>query len=149
MLQVERMRWLEDTKVLHGPFAPPGRCKCLSQPSRSLLPMLVKELHALLAADWGDYRFSVMATLEDDIAVRFAVDGLDGASRRGLVAYMNVLLSSHFTSDKYQLSKAVEDWNVEPGDGFLYFTFRPPWVRAHPSDTFYTLHPEERHGHVI
>lgn len=143
-LQMERMRWLEDAKVLHGPFVPPGRRKCLSVPSRSLLPHVVQELHATLSKDWGDYRFSVMVTVEDNIAVRFLLADMDGTSRAGLVAYMGVLLGSHFTMDKYRLTKVVEDWNTEPGDGFLYFTFRAPWVRVHPNDTFFTLHPEER-----
>lgn len=32
-----------------------------------------------------------------------------------------------------------------PGDGFLYFALRPPWVKARPTaDTFYVLHPEAR-----
>ena len=30
------------------------------------------------------------------------------------------------------------------GDGHLYFTFRPPWVAARVTDTFYALHPEQR-----
>mgnify|MGYP007107846290 CR=1 FL=1 len=38
----------------------------------------------------------------------------------------------------------VEDWNVTPGDGHLYFTFRPPWVNVRPTDTFFSLHPEQR-----
>jgi hypothetical protein len=33
---------------------------------------------------------------------------------------------------------------VTPGDGHLYFTFRPPWVVSRPLDTFYSLHPEQR-----
>ena len=33
---------------------------------------------------------------------------------------------------------------VTPGDGHLYFTFRPPWVVCRPLDTFYSLHPEQR-----
>ena len=40
--------------------------------------------------------------------------------------------------------QVVEDWNVTPGDGHLYFTFRPPWVAARVTDTFYALHPEQR-----
>ena len=33
-------------------------------------------------------------------------------------------------TDAEQLRKVVEDWNVTPGDGHLYFTFRPPWVTS-------------------
>ena len=45
---------------------------------------------------------------------------------------------------KYQLKKVVEDWNVTPGDGHLYYTFRPPWVTSRITDTFFALHPEQR-----
>ena len=45
---------------------------------------------------------------------------------------------------KYKLKKVVEDWHSQPGDGFLYYMFRPPWVRSRATDTFFTLHPEER-----
>ena len=45
---------------------------------------------------------------------------------------------------KYKLQKVVEDWHSQPGDGYLYYMFRPPWVRARATDTFFTLHPEER-----
>eukprot|EP00965_Chrysotila_dentata_P205370 6182916-Pleurochrysis_carterae.AAC.2 len=41
-------------------------------------------------------------------------------------------------------AQVVEDWNVTPSDGFLYFTLRPPWVSARVADTYYSLHPEER-----
>ncbi len=41
-------------------------------------------------------------------------------------------LLNHFRSNatvqKYYLKKIVEDWNTIPGDGYLYFMFRPPWV---------------------
>lgn len=40
--------------------------------------------------------------------------------------------------------QVVEDWNVTPGDGHLYFTFRPPWVSVRVTDTFFSLHPEQR-----
>lgn len=46
---------------------------------------------------------------------------------------------------KYSLTRVVEVWNHRI-NGCIYFTFRPPWVHSRPSDTFYTLHPEERTG---
>ena len=33
---------------------------------------------------------------------------------------------------------------VTPGDGHLYYTFRPPWVTSRITDTFFALHPEQR-----
>ena len=40
--------------------------------------------------------------------------------------------------------QAVEHWDIEPGDGCVYFTVRPPWVAPDIRETFFTLHPEER-----
>ena len=74
--------------------------------------------------------------------VRFELATLD--SEPGLGAYMNVFARTSEVVSKFMLKKVVEDWNVTPGDGHLYFTFRPPWVTARSLDTFYSLHPEER-----
>ena len=74
--------------------------------------------------------------------VRFELATLD--SEPGLGAYMNVFSRSHHVITKFMLKKVVEDWNVTPGDGHLYFTFRPPWVTSRITDTFYALHPEQR-----
>ena len=43
---------------------------------------------------------------------------------------MNVLVRTNAVVMKYQLVKVVEHWNVRPGDGHVYFTLRPPWVKA-------------------
>ncbi len=45
---------------------------------------------------------------------------------------------------QFHLTKVVEHWNIKPGDGYVYFTLRPRWVKYRPTDTFYTLHPEQR-----
>ena len=50
---------------------------------------------------------------------------------------------SHVVS-KFMLKKVIEDWNVTPDDGHLYFTFRPPWISVRVSDAFFSLHPEQR-----
>ena len=36
---------------------------------------------------------------------------------------------------------------MTPHDGHLYFTFRPPWVKARIVETFYSIHPEQRTFH--
>ena len=36
---------------------------------------------------------------------------------------------------------------MTPHDGHLYFTFRPPWVKARLVETFYSIHPEQRAFH--
>lgn len=140
--QVMRAKWVEDSKILHGPFVPSGLEKVGSKPTRKALPAILKELHTAVNADWGDYRFAVLSTEDDAVVVRFEMASVD--SERGLQAYMNVMARSGDVVMKYQLKKVVEDWHSRPGDGFLYYMFRPPWVRARATDTFFTLHPEER-----
>lgn len=49
-----------------------------------------------------------------------------------------------FDSSLGSIFQAVEHWNVEPGDGCVYFTIRPPWVAIDKTEVFFTLHPEER-----
>ena len=38
----------------------------------------------------------------------------------------------------------AQDWHSKPGYGFLYYMFRPPWVHVRVTDTYFTLHPEDR-----
>ena len=116
-------------------------------PNRQQLPHIVDALRKAVHDDWEEYNFLVCATDDEHVVIRFEMATLE--SEPGLVSYMNVFSRTSSIVSEWRLKKVVEDWNVTPGDGHLYFTFRPPWVRAHPSDTFYTLHPEERHGHVI
>ena len=89
-----------------------------------------------------EYGFLVCSTDDEHLVVRFELSTLD--SEPGLVAYMNIFARTNEVVAKYNLKKVVEDWNVTPGDGHLYFTFRPPWVVSRPLDTFYALHPEQR-----
>lgn len=139
-----RARWLEDSKILHGPFVPSGSTKALDRPTRLLLPDMVNELHALLCEDWEDYTFSVLSTEDDNIVFRFEIASLDAAAERGLLAYMNALATTNDLIHKYELQKVVEDWSAKPGDGFLYYMFRPPWVKSRSVDAYFTLHPEQR-----
>lgn len=139
--QLLRAKWIEDSKILHGPFLPSGKDPSGSI-TRALLPAVLKELHKVVDEDWGDYVFSVLSTEDDMIVVRFEMDTVD--SERGLQAYMNVLASTGDIVMQYNLKKVVEDWHAQPGDGYLYYMFRPPWVRARQTDAFFTLHPEER-----
>ena len=56
-----RQRWLDNTKVLHGPFLPGGTSKSKStRPTRAMMPDLLKELHDLLKEDWEDHDFDVL-----------------------------------------------------------------------------------------
>ena len=65
---------------------------------------------------------------------------------QALVAKKFVLVRTDPIVLKYHLTKVVEHWNIKPGDGYMYFTLRPPWVKAMANATYYALHPEQRMG---
>jgi hypothetical protein len=140
--QAMRAKWIDDSKILHGPFIPTGTTKPLGKPSRKLLPDIVKEIHNVVNEDWSDYSFDVLATEDDNVAVRFDLTTVD--SEKGLLAYMNVLAHNNHVVQKYLLKKVIEDWDTKPGDGFLYFMFRPPWVQSRAVDSYHVLHPQDR-----
>jgi len=143
-----RYKWLKDAQILSGPFRPAGRVKgqtdqsATELPSRATLPSMVSELRAAIEEDWADYSFLVCSTDDEHIVVRFDYSTLE--AEPGLGAYMNVYARSNHVISKFGLKKVVEDWNVTPGDGYLYYTFRPPWVTSRITDTFFALHPEQR-----
>merc|ERR1719331_3137318 len=105
----------------------------------------MRELHAAVSETWGDYRFSVLATAEDYIVIRFSLASVGAANRRGISAFMETLVRTCFTVDAYRLTKVVEEWGrvvvpvagedggaVEEGEeaGFLYYALRCPWSRS-------------------
>jgi len=146
--QALRHKWLQEAQILAGPFRPAGRVKgatgeaATERPGHASMPEIVEFLRRSIEADWEDYTFIVCATDDEHVVIRFELSTLD--SEPGLVAYMNIFARTDLTVNKYLLKKVVEDWNVTPGDGHLYFTFRPPWVTTKMADTFYSLHPEHR-----
>lgn len=146
--QVLRQKWLMDSQVLQAPFKPSGRTRGSNGESstelsgRTQLPEIVAQLERVLREDWEGHALLVCATDDEHIVVRFSMEALE--EEPGLIAYMNLLASSHEVVGTHKLRKVVEDWNVTPGDGFLYFTFRPPWVHVRSLETYYALHAEER-----
>jgi len=143
-----RFKWLQDAQILAGPFRPGGRVKgqtgqaAMEMSCRASMPYMVDKLREAIEEDWSEYAFLVCSTDDEHLVVRFELSTLD--SEPGLVAFMNMFARSNSVVNKLMLRKVVEDWNVTPGDGHLYFTFRPPWVAARVTDTFYALHPEHR-----
>jgi len=140
--QERRLKWINESKVIQGPFLPTGVAKALHTPSRSQLPDMIKQLHEIMRVDWGTSNFSVMATQDDIIAVRFELNTI--GSERALRSYMNVFAETNVAVLKYRLRRIIEDWNTKPGDGFVYFMFSPPWVHVAGTQSFFSLHPEER-----
>jgi hypothetical protein len=43
---------------------------------------------------------------------------------------------------EYGLCKLVELWHHSGSDGFLYYAFRPPWVKRKVDESYNILHPE-------
>ena len=70
-------------------------------------------------------------TEDDRIVVRFELESVD--SERGLHAYMNVFAETGDVPTQYTLTRITEDWHSKPGDGYLYYMFRPPWSRVRPT----------------
>mmetsp|Transcript_21169 Transcript_21169/g.25473 ORF Transcript_21169/g.25473 Transcript_21169/m.25473 type:complete len:248 (+) Transcript_21169:184-927(+) len=138
-----RQKWLEESKVLSGPFIPSGNDKALEEgPTKLVTREMIMNLHKIICADWEEAEVSIYANDDEHWVIRFNLDTID--SEQGLVTYMNILLRCNELVLKYQLSKVVEQWDVKPGDGSIYFTVRPPWVKAAPVEAFYSLHPEHR-----
>ncbi|GLE04823.1 hypothetical protein PINS_up013802 [Pythium insidiosum] len=137
-------KWLEQKKILHGAFVPSGHrpeaslaADASGVVTRLVLPDLLQELLEVVRRDWPGVDVSVAPTEDENIAVRFSEATIESES--GLVAYMNVLARAHHVTAKYRLHKVPEDWNAKPGDGGLYFVFRPPWVRNASRDAVVVL----------
>ncbi|KAG8465311.1 hypothetical protein KFE25_002618 [Diacronema lutheri] len=146
--QVLRQKWLMDAQVLAAPFKPAGRNRgaageaSTEMTGRQQLPEIVAALSRVLEEDWEGCPMLVCATEDEHIVVRFGMATLE--EEPGLIAYMNVFAASHELVSRHKLRKVVEDWNVTPGDGYLYFTFRPSWVHVPRLEAFYALHPEDK-----
>jgi hypothetical protein len=138
-----RDKWVEDSKVLHGPYIPSGTEKSISSISRAMLPTMVADIYRVIKEDWSNVEFSVLATEDDNIAVRFSLMSID--NERGIESYMNCLQKKGDCIVDYKLKKMVEDWGKKPGDGYIYYMLRSPWVKSRSMETYYTLYPEMKH----
>jgi len=115
-------RYLEEKKILYGAFVPCGQRPPVDAVTRKLIPQIIQEMHEVLAEDWQGLDFSISPAHDENIV------------ENGLVAYMNVFCKTNRVPSKYGLHKVAEDWNAKPGDGGLYFAFRPPWVKNRSKD---------------
>jgi hypothetical protein len=142
--QNEEMRraWLDKSKVLHGPFRPSQGANALGKPTRAHVPDIMRNLATTLDRDWDDAEYQVFRDEEDLIILEFELASLD--SVKGLLAYMNMLEHTNETISSHGLSKVVELWNHEPGDGSVYYAFKPPWVKRAATDSYYVLHPDRK-----
>ncbi|POM60957.1 hypothetical protein PHPALM_30104 [Phytophthora palmivora] len=128
----KRMRYLEEKKILHGAFVPCGQRPPVNAVTRKLMPQIIHEMHEVIATDWQGLDFSISPAKDENIVVRFNEVSIE--CENGLVAYMNVFCKTNRVASKYGLYRIAEDWNAKPGDGGLYFAFRPPWVKNRSKD---------------
>eukprot|EP00744_Colponema_vietnamica_P007150 GILI01010324.1.p1 GENE.GILI01010324.1~~GILI01010324.1.p1 ORF type:complete len:356 (+),score=41.23 GILI01010324.1:89-1156(+) len=136
--QALRTKWLQESKILSGPFMAGGP-KAVGKVIRLQLPDIVTGLSKIIKEDWEDSKFSVIATAEDLIDIRFEVATVD--SVEGLSAYMNVLEKSNPFLTENLLRRCTQSWGLQDG-GWLVFTLIPPWVHVRVTDAFYSLHPQ-------
>eukprot|EP00644_Phytophthora_capsici_P010884 jgi/Phyca11/6074/fgenesh1_pm.PHYCAscaffold_9_\ len=132
LAEKKHKRYLEEKKILHGAFVPCGQRPKVDAVTRKLIPQIIQEMHEVLAVDWQGIDFSISPSQDENIVVRFNEVSIE--CENGLVAYMNVFCKTNRVSSKYGLQKVAEDWNAKPGDGGLYFAFRPPWVKNRSKD---------------
>jgi len=138
-----RLKWISDAQALAGPWSNPGLDKVGDRPTRGTAGEMMAHIRKLIQEDWEDASIMIYPNEEELWVVRIVLDeGVDSVT--GLQAYMNTFLRTNPIVQKYQLVKVVEHWNVQPGDGCIYFTLRPPWVSPNKLEAFFTMHPEER-----
>eukprot|EP00164_Ancoracysta_twista_P003356 GFYU01004483.1.p1 GENE.GFYU01004483.1~~GFYU01004483.1.p1 ORF type:complete len:364 (-),score=97.16 GFYU01004483.1:109-1200(-) len=139
----QREKWLQESKILHGPFVPAGKSG-VNNSSKLLLPTIMESLERTIIEDWKDLLFTISVTEQELLEIKMKKSTIE--SMLGITTYMNVLARTNPTIQQHKFKKVVEQWNVDKGDGlgYLYFAFRPPWVKANNVETFYALHPEEK-----
>ena len=147
--QILRVKWMEESKILSGPFIPSTGEKSLgsgdsqgpAKPTRSMQREIQQAIRKVIQEDWEDTYMEIYVNDREEWVLRFQIDTVD--YEPGLVAYMNTLLRNELVN-KHSFTKVVESWNVAPGDNFIYFTLQPPWVHRNRNEAFYRLHPETR-----
>eukprot|EP01063_Lacrimia_lanifica_P001417 TRINITY_DN10718_c0_g1_i1.p1 TRINITY_DN10718_c0_g1~~TRINITY_DN10718_c0_g1_i1.p1 ORF type:complete len:307 (+),score=121.67 TRINITY_DN10718_c0_g1_i1:58-921(+) len=131
-----RAKWIEDRKVLAGPFIPGGREKPLATTSRAVLTDILALIYKTLCEDWSHLQPTVFTTAEDLIVIYFSLGTLSKQHQEGLYAYMNILATRGAIVQRYNLKKVNEGWKVTTEDGHIMFAFRPPWVKEKRFSSF-------------
>ena len=118
-LQQEKLRakWLDKSKILHGPFLPVGAGTDFTEPTRALLPEMISLILDKLANDWERYGPQVHLTDHGTLAIRFNLEFVDCIV--GLTAYMNNMQANDTQVLRYRLRKIPKKWGLQPGDGYV------------------------------
>ncbi|KPI87817.1 hypothetical protein ABL78_3116 [Leptomonas seymouri] len=139
--------FLSESKRLGKPFVPSGS-NGLDVPTRFMLGDCVKALYRSIVPNWRMASPTVVSTAEDLIAVYFSLEKLEKAQVTELLQYMNASLLHNAAIREFHLTKVPEGWDVLTNDGYVLYTFRPPWVkkRVFLPDTINPLHAHLREG---
>lgn len=113
------------------------------RPSHLLAGEMLGYLKKWIQEDWPEASVHTYVNEKHMIVVRFGEGSVE--SRKGLEAYMNIFSRCNSLVDKYRLTKVGGYWDLAPGDGNIYYTFCPPWVRYNRLENFFSRRPEERH----
>jgi len=84
---------------------------------------------------------------EDLIIMEFEVSSID--SEKGLLAYMNNIITRNDEMAAFALSKVAELWNHKTGDGSIFYALKPSWVKREATQSYFTLHPERRNFNTL
>ena len=103
-----RTRWLEESKILAGSFAPNGPQKPIQQITRSKMKEIVDYIKKLLLSDWNDVNFVIGTNPNDLIEIKFDIETTDTA--HGLNAYMNTLMNTNEFIAAFNLRKVTQYW---------------------------------------
>lgn len=123
-----RQKWIEEKKILAGPFIPGTGKGVLEKPSRAMLTDIMTHLYRILSDDWEEAQPTVFTTEEDLIVVYFNLKAIKNPD--GIKSYMNVFALRNDAVCSYDLRKVTEGWGTHTEDNHLMFALRPPWVRT-------------------
>jgi hypothetical protein len=138
-----REAWLQQSKILHGPFYPNTKKALDSQHgNEAALPDMMRLLATLIDQDWEDSEFQIYRDEEDLIVIEFDLESVE--SEKGLLAYLNNIIATNDELAPYALAKVPELWNHKAGDGSIYYALKPSWVKRARTESYYALHPEKQ-----
>ncbi|MEW5298990.1 MAG: hypothetical protein WDW36_002051 [Sanguina aurantia] len=137
----EAKRLVEESRSQPTPFLPSGTQKLEPPPTKAMKASMLQNLRKWILEDWEGAEVCVFENDSDCVVIQIGLASVD--SPTGLTAYMNVFMRCNALTNKYRLTKVVEFWNAQPGDGCAYYVLRPPWVHVDKCETYYALHPEE------
>lgn len=131
---------------LYGVFVPSGtsatRGGGMCRTTRQSLRNIVAILDKTVKEDWQDCAVDVYADDDDYIVIEFGLHTIINV--KGLKAYMGTICNVNPIISEFGLRKVPEIWNHAPGNGCVYFAFRPHWVARSSVHSYYTLHPDEK-----